>query len=103
MTRETVKANVFTPSMASPTVSLEEFAEQEVQAALQRETSAAQLRAQNQAQAGGDPTRRYAQVLLDGDEDDEQAVERAALNDRAWDDWKEDNQKGSGNKANKRF
>jgi len=103
MTRETVKANVFTPSMAAPTVSLEEFAEQEVQAALQRETSAAQLRAQHQAQAGGDPTRRYAQVLLDGDEDDEQAVERAALNDRAWDDWKEDNQKGSGNKANKRF
>jgi hypothetical protein len=103
MTRETVKASVFTPSMAPPTISIEEFAEQEVHEAQQREAAAAQLRAQHQARPGGDPSRRYAQIVLDGDEDDEQAVERAAFNDRAWDDWKEENQKGSGNKAGKRF
>ena len=49
----------------------------------------------------GTPTTTSYQVLVRAD--DEQAVERAALNDRAWDDWKEDNHKGSGNKANKRF
>lgn len=45
--------------------------------------------------------RRYKQLEMDGDEDDEDLVEQAAHHDRAWDDWKAENPKGSGNKANK--
>lgn len=45
--------------------------------------------------------RRYEQLEMDGDEDDEDLVEEAAHHDRAWDDWKAENPRGSGNKANK--
>lgn len=45
--------------------------------------------------------RRYAQLEMDGDEDDAELVEQAADHDRAWDDWKAENPRGSGNKANK--
>lgn len=45
--------------------------------------------------------RRYEQLEMDGDEDDENLVEEAAHHDRAWDDWKAENPRGSGNKANK--
>lgn len=45
--------------------------------------------------------RRYEQLEMDGDEDDADLVEQAAHHDRAWDDWKADNPRGSGNKANK--
>lgn len=45
--------------------------------------------------------RRYDQLEMDGDEDDEDLVEQAAHHDRAWDDWKAENPRGSGNKANK--
>lgn len=38
---------------------------------------------------------------MDGDEDDAELVEQAAHYDRAWDDWKAENPRGSGNKANK--
>lgn len=99
MTRETVKASVFTPSMAPPTMTLEEFADLEIAQAEAR--AAAQKDPQQQMRS--DPSRRYDQLLCDGDEDDEDAVEQAAYNDRAWDDWKESNPKGSGNKAGKRF
>jgi len=108
LTRETVKATVFTPSLAPPTVTLEQFADAEVKAAEQR--AAAQATAQAQGRSGaaagagaGGPVRRYDQLLLDGDEDDEEAVEAAARADRDWDDWREANPKGSGNKAGKRF
>lgn len=45
--------------------------------------------------------RRYDQLEMDGDEDDEDLVEQAARYDREWDDWKAENPRGSGNKANK--
>lgn len=45
--------------------------------------------------------RRYGQVEMDGDEDNEALVEQAAHRDREWDDWKDAHPRGSGNKANK--
>lgn len=45
--------------------------------------------------------RRYDQLEMDGDEDDEGLVEQAAHQDREWDDWKDMNPRGAGNKANK--
>lgn len=38
---------------------------------------------------------------MDGEEDDEELVEKAAQHDRDWDDWKDEHPKGAGNKANK--
>lgn len=46
-------------------------------------------------------TRRYNQLEIDGDEDDEELVEKAVHRDREWDDWKDEHPRGSGNKANK--
>lgn len=45
--------------------------------------------------------RRYDQLEMDGDEDNEGLVEQAAQQDREWDDWKDNNPRGAGNKANK--
>lgn len=45
--------------------------------------------------------RRYDQLEMDGEEDDEELVEKAAQHDRDWDDWKDEHPKGAGNKANK--
>lgn len=49
------------------------------------------------------PPRRYAQLEADGDEDNEALVEESAYRDRAWDNFKDDNPRGSGNKAGKLF
>ena len=47
--------------------------------------------------------RRIKQLEEDGAEDDEALVEEASYHDRAWDQFKDDNPKGCGNKANKRI
>lgn len=57
-----------------------------------------------QEESNGEQTssrRRYEQLEKDGDEDDEELVQQAAKYDREWDDWKDANPRGSGNKANK--
>jgi hypothetical protein len=46
---------------------------------------------------------RYKDLLKDGDEDDLDLVDKATIEDRNWDAWKEDNPKGWGNKMGKRF
>ena len=46
--------------------------------------------------------RRYEQLEKDGMEDDEGLVEASAELDRKWDDWKEENPRGSGNKMKER-
>lgn len=47
--------------------------------------------------------RRYDQLVEDGDEDNDALVEEAAYKDRAWDDWKDANEKGIGNKKASQF
>jgi len=92
--KEQIKAGVFQPGHRQPTMSLEEFADMEVADAL--------ARAQRQKDAPP-PPRRIKQLEDDGDEDDERLVEEAAYLDRSWDQFKDENPKGCGNKANKRI
>lgn len=94
MTKEVIRANVFQSRMAQPTMTLEEFADIEVANAIARE--------QAQQDSEG-PIRRYNQLVADGDEDDEELVDQATQKDREWDDWKDNNPRGWGNKMNKRF
>lgn len=94
---ELVKA-VFEPRMSGPTVSLEEFAEREVAEARRRQEQQASAEAQ-QASA----VRRHRHLQEAGLEDDEDLVDRATVNERAWDEWREENPRGSGNKLGKRF
>ena len=94
VTRDTIKATVFTPSMAPPTISLEEFADMEKEKALTRSANES-----NESEV----TRRYNQLVKDGDEDDTTLVDLATIEDRNWDEFREANPRGWGNKAGKRF
>ena len=75
-------------------MSLEEFGD------LQR--ADAMERAQREAEAPTGP-RRHRQLVQDGDEDDVLLDEQATMEDRRWDDWKDNNPRGWGNKMGKRF
>ena len=96
--REQLVRAVFEPRMSGPTVSLEEFAEREVAEALRRQEQQAAAETQEE-----NAVRRYRHLQEAGLEDDEDLVDRATVNERAWDDWKEQNPRGSGNKLGKRF
>jgi len=92
--RERFKAGVFKPTVAPPTMTLEELAEIEIREAQERD-----LRSKEASK----PDRRYEQLVQDGEEDEEKLVDVATYKDRAWDNWKDENPKGIGNKANKIF
>ena len=78
-------------------MSLEQLAEKEVREAIERE--AKQKAAEDLAKAG---PRRYDQLVKDGMEDNQELVDASAKLDREWDDWKDDNPRGSGNKMGDR-
>lgn len=46
---------------------------------------------------------RYKELVRDGEEDNDELLDEATMADRAWDDWKDNNPKGWGNKMGKRF
>ncbi|KAF4138153.1 TAP42-like family [Phytophthora infestans] len=94
MRRETVRSGVFKPGHRLPTMTLEEYADREVADAMER---------QKREQEAPQGPRRYDQLVEDGDEDDDNLVEEAAYKDRAWDDWKDANEKGIGNKKGSQF
>ena len=74
-------------------MTLDELAEKEVRDAM--------LRSEQQKEAEEAEKlrpRRYDQLVRDGMEDDEGLVEASAALDRKWDDWKDANPRGSGNK-----
>jgi hypothetical protein len=48
--------------------------------------------------AAGDKPQRYEFLLKHGKEDDADLVDKAAKLDQDWDDWKDANPKGTGNK-----
>lgn len=78
-------------------MTLEEFAELEMLRAKEREEKEREHAQEN-------PTnRRYNQLVADGDEDNLDLVDESAKYDREWDDWKDNNPRGSGNKMGKRF
>lgn len=91
--KEEIRSKVFQPGWNQPTMSLEELAEREVRDAKMREEQ------QKQAEtANARAPRRYDQLVKDGLEDDKDLVDASAALDQAWDDWKDENPRGSGNK-----
>jgi immunoglobulin-binding protein 1 len=97
MQRQEIANQVFRPGWNQPTMTLEELGERERADAIQR----AEVQKVAEAEAKFKP-RRYEQLVKDGMEDDEKLVEASAKLDRDWDDWKEENPRGSGNKKSER-
>jgi len=97
MQRQEIANQVFRPGWNQPTMTLEELGERERADAIQR----AEQQQVAEAEAKFRP-RRYEQLVKDGMEDDEKLVEASAKLDRDWDEWKEENPRGSGNKMSER-
>ncbi|CAM9306712.1 unnamed protein product [Phaeothamnion confervicola] len=95
---EEIRAQIFRPTVAPPTMTLEEYADIELQRAKERE-----VRVSDREREAPKADRRADQLAADGEEDDEALADRATVRDRAWDDWKDENPRGIGNKANKRI
>jgi hypothetical protein len=93
MQRETARTDVFRRGWNQPTMSLEELAEHEVADAVARGERQKIAEAQQQ-----EAPRRFEQLAKDGMEDREDLVDASAELDRQWDDWKDQNPRGSGNK-----
>ena len=95
--KEEIRSQVFRPGWNQPTMSLEELGEREVREAMARE----ERQKVSEEQQKNDP-RRYEQLVKDEMEDNSELVDASAALDRAWDDWKAENPKGSGNKMGDR-
>lgn len=91
--RDEIRSKVFRPGWSQPTMSLEELGEREYRAAIEREERQKEAEAQRVFQP-----KRYDELEKDGMEDNAELVEASAKLDRAWDDWKDENPRGSGNK-----
>nr|CCA20372.1 conserved hypothetical protein [Albugo laibachii Nc14] len=94
MKREFIRAGVFQPGHRLPTMSLAQHAEEQLQEAKERD---------ERQRSAPTPTRRIEQLEEDGDEDDSQLVDQATWKDREWDDWKDANPRGIGNKKGSQF
>ena len=93
--KEQIQSGVFRPSWNLPTKSLAQLGDQERAAALQRSKQ------QHIDQKDQQP-KRYDQLLAEGLEDDSDLVDASASLDRKWDDFKDENPRGSGNKMGDR-
>ncbi|KAI4377164.1 hypothetical protein MLD38_014841 [Melastoma candidum] len=93
--REQIAAKVFQPSYRMPTMSIEEagLREMEIMQNFQ-ERNAKLVEEANSAWYKDKIPKRGGNADVDEDEDDDAAQEKA----RAWDDWKDDNPRGAGNK-----
>lgn len=95
--REEIRSKVFRPGWNQPTMSLEELGEREYAAAMEREI----LQKEAEAHRNEEP-RRYEDLVRDEMEDNIDLVDASAKLDRDWDDWKDENPRGSGNKMGNR-
>ena len=91
--KEQIRSQVFRPGWNQPTMSLAELGDRERAEAIERENR--QKQAEQDAKLN---PRRYEQLLKDGLEDNADLVDASAKLDRDWDNWKEENPRGSGNK-----
>ena len=91
--REEIRSSVFRPGWNLPTMTLAEYGEAEMTRARERE----ERQKKTELESLGKP-RRYEQLLKDGAEDNANLVDASAKLDREWDDWKDANPRGSGNK-----
>eukprot|EP00579_Thalassiosira_antarctica_P004820 CAMPEP_0201884658 /NCGR_PEP_ID=MMETSP0902-20130614/17480_1 /ASSEMBLY_ACC=CAM_ASM_000551 /TAXON_ID=420261 /ORGANISM="Thalassiosira antarctica, Strain CCMP982" /LENGTH=447 /DNA_ID=CAMNT_0048413655 /DNA_START=53 /DNA_END=1393 /DNA_ORIENTATION=- len=90
--REEVGKTIFRPSWNQPTMTLEELGDKERAEAIQRSEDQKIAEAESKFKP-----KRYEQLVKDGMEDNDELVEASAKLDREWDDWKEENPRGSGN------
>lgn len=83
--RQDLIETVFQPGVAGPTMRLEEYAEeyQKVMNDMEEKNKRAQAR---------------EQAKQDRDPDKDEVSDEQTLKDREWDDWKDDHEKGAGNK-----
>jgi len=91
--RDEIRSKVFRPGWSQPTMSLEEFGEREYQEAIERGKRQKEAEARRVHQP-----KRYEELVRDGMEDNAELVDASAKLDRDWDDWKDQNPRGSGNK-----
>jgi len=91
--RDEIRSKVFRPGWNQPTMTLEELGEREYQQAIEREERQKQAESQR-----ANAPRRYEDLVRDGMEDNAELVDASAKLDREWDDWKDANPRGSGNK-----
>jgi hypothetical protein len=96
-TRQHIQSQVFRPSWNQPTMTLEELADREVADAIKRDENQKKAELENKSKP-----RRYEFLVRDGMEDDKDLVDASAKIDREWDNWKDDNPRGSGNKMGDR-
>lgn len=95
--REHLKQQVFRPGWNLPTMSLSELGDKERMEAIEREATS-----KEHEEGAKLKPRRYDSLLKDGLEDDEDLVEQSFKLDRAWDQYKEENPRGIGNKLSER-
>jgi immunoglobulin-binding protein 1 len=91
--KEEIQSQVFRPGWNQPTMSLEELGDREVAAAMERDEKQKVAEASNKLKP-----RRYEQLIKDELEDDADLVDASAALDRNWDEFKDANPRGSGNK-----
>ncbi|MED6149678.1 PP2A regulatory subunit tap46 [Stylosanthes scabra] len=90
--RERMAAQVFQPSHRMPTMSIEEAGLKEME--IMNKWQERNARMMEEANSSWYKENRPIRPGEDEDEDDDAAQEKA----RAWDDWKDDNPRGAGNK-----
>mmetsp|Transcript_38887 Transcript_38887/g.58424 ORF Transcript_38887/g.58424 Transcript_38887/m.58424 type:complete len:406 (-) Transcript_38887:26-1243(-) len=95
--KEQIRSNVFKPSWNQPTMSLAELGDIERAQAIER--SERQKVAEADAKFA---PRRYDELVRDGMEDNADLVDASAKLDREWDNFKDENPRGSGNKMGDR-
>jgi hypothetical protein len=95
--KEEVRSQVFRPGWNQPTMTLQEFGEMELKQAMEREAQQKISNEENKLKP-----RRYDQLVKDGLEDNVDLVDASAELDRQWDNFKDENPRGSGNKMGDR-
>lgn len=97
MQKEEIRSKVFQPGWNQPTMTLQELGELELKQAREREERQKVVEAQNK-----NAPRRYDQLVKDGLEDNADLVDASAQLDRDWDNFKDENPRGCGNKMGDR-
>jgi immunoglobulin-binding protein 1 len=95
--KEELQSQVFRPGWNLPTMTLEELGDREVAGAMARSEQQKISEEQNKLRP-----KRYDQLEKQGLEDDYDLVDASADLDRKWDDFKDANPRGSGNKMGDR-
>jgi len=83
--KEEMKSKVFQPGYGQPTMTLDEYADQAMEMFGEME------KRQKEAEA-------FRQKEEEKDQDKDEIADRKTLEERQWDDWKDENEKGAGNK-----